>query len=179
MRGYFAIQLGTSPEKRDRALEGIREQLARMREEPVPAQELEGAKAHLIGIHAIRLQRRGSLAATFALDHVYGLPADGLHAVCGADLRRQGEAHLGRRHRPSSTRAARWWRWSGRDRVGRIGDASRDLSDAAAALLHWSGALGVELEDEEQLAPTGGPAVARDGHVFGVTSRSWGRRSKR
>ena len=29
------------------------------------------------------------------------------------------------------------------------------LSDAAAALLHWSGALGVELEDGEQLLPPG------------------------
>jgi zinc protease len=75
-RGHFAIQLGTSPEKRDKALEGIREQLARIREEPVPALELEGAKAHLIGVHAIALQRRGSLAATFALDHAYGLPPE-------------------------------------------------------------------------------------------------------
>jgi ribosomal protein L11 methyltransferase len=31
----------------------------------------------------------------------------------------------------------------------------RSLSDAAAALLHWSGALGVELEDGEQLSPPG------------------------
>jgi ribosomal protein L11 methyltransferase len=34
------------------------------------------------------------------------------------------------------------------------------LSDAAAALLHWSGALGVELEDGEQLSPPGGIPVA-------------------
>jgi zinc protease len=72
-RGHFAIQMGTSPEKRDRALAGIREQLARMRDEPVSTKELDGAKAHLIGVHAIGLQRRGSLAATLALDQAYGL----------------------------------------------------------------------------------------------------------
>src|SRR5450432_2456897 len=75
-RGYFSIQLGTSPEKRERALQGIREQLARMREEAVSRAELEGAKAHLIGVHAIGLQRRGSVAATIALDQAYGLPAE-------------------------------------------------------------------------------------------------------
>jgi ribosomal protein L11 methyltransferase len=41
----------------------------------------------------------------------------------------------------------------------------RALSEAAAALLHWSGALGVELEDEDQLAPPGinpvAPGLAR------------------
>jgi ribosomal protein L11 methyltransferase len=36
----------------------------------------------------------------------------------------------------------------------------RALSEAAAALLHWSGALGVELEDGEQLAPPGTTPVA-------------------
>jgi ribosomal protein L11 methyltransferase len=36
----------------------------------------------------------------------------------------------------------------------------RALSDAAAALLHWSGALGVELEDDEQLAPPGSAPIA-------------------
>jgi zinc protease len=75
-RGHFAIQMGTSPEKRDKALHGIREQLARVRDEPVSSKELEGAKAHLIGVHAIGLQRRGSLAATLALDQAYGLGAE-------------------------------------------------------------------------------------------------------
>jgi zinc protease len=75
-RGYFAIQMGTSPEKRDRGLEGIRTQLARIREEPVTSHELEGAKAHLIGVHAIGLQRRASLAGALALDHAYGLPTE-------------------------------------------------------------------------------------------------------
>jgi zinc protease len=74
--GYFVIQLGTSPDKRERSLSGIREQLARMRDEPVSTTELEGAKAHLIGVHAIGLQRRQSLAGTMVLDQTYGLPAE-------------------------------------------------------------------------------------------------------
>ncbi len=72
-RGYFVVQMGTSPEKRDQALLGIREQLARIRDELVSGSELEGAKAHLIGVHAIGLQRRQSLAATMVLDQAYGL----------------------------------------------------------------------------------------------------------
>jgi zinc protease len=100
-RGYFAIQLGTSAEKRDRALAGIREQLARVREERVSASELEGAKAHLIGVHAIGLQRRSSLAATVALDQAYGLPpenylryAEQITAVDAARLQETAQAYL-------------------------------------------------------------------------------------
>jgi zinc protease len=74
--GFFLVQLCTSPDKRERALEGIREQLARLRDDLVSTAELEGAKAHLIGVHAIGLQRRQSLAATMVLDHAYGLSAE-------------------------------------------------------------------------------------------------------
>jgi zinc protease len=100
-RGYFVIQLGTSAEKRDRALAGIREQLARIREERVSTAELEGAKAHLIGVHAIGLQRRSSLGATLALDHAYGLPAENylryaelISAVDAARLQEAAQAYL-------------------------------------------------------------------------------------
>ncbi|HET9754607.1 MAG TPA: pitrilysin family protein, partial [Myxococcales bacterium] len=38
--GYFAVYMGTSPEKVDAALAGIREELVRVRDEPVPEAEL-------------------------------------------------------------------------------------------------------------------------------------------
>ncbi len=73
--GYFAVYMGTSPEKLEAALEGIRAELIRIRDEPLPAVELENAKQHLIGTHEIGLQRNGSRAALMALDHCYGIGA--------------------------------------------------------------------------------------------------------
>ncbi|XXF79219.1 pitrilysin family protein [Myxococcaceae bacterium GXIMD 01537] len=91
--GYFAVYMGTSPEKVDAALAGIREELNRLREEPVPADELERAKQHLIGTHEIGLQRNGSRAALLALDTCYGLGmdnflhyADNVSRVTSADV---------------------------------------------------------------------------------------------
>ena len=74
--GYFAVYIGTSPEKAATALEGMRSELARVREERIPEVELERAKRYLIGSHAIGLQRRASLAATLCLDELYGLGAE-------------------------------------------------------------------------------------------------------
>ncbi len=74
--GYFAVYIGTSPEKAATALDGMRAELARVREEPIPEVELERAKRYLIGSHAIGLQRRASVAATLCLDELYGLGAE-------------------------------------------------------------------------------------------------------
>ncbi|MCI0669835.1 MAG: insulinase family protein [Myxococcaceae bacterium] len=74
--GYFGVYMGTSPEKVDAALDGIREQLRRVREEPISEAELSRAREHLIGTHEIGLQRNGARAALLALDHAYGLGAE-------------------------------------------------------------------------------------------------------
>jgi zinc protease len=71
--GYFAVYIGTSPEKVDQALAGIRTELERARAEPPSAAELQRAQRHLIGTHEIGLQRNGARAAVLALDHCYGL----------------------------------------------------------------------------------------------------------
>ncbi len=71
--GSFAVYMGTSPEKVDAALEGVRRELARVRDERVSAVELDRAKEHLIGTHAIGLQRNGARAGVMALDTCYGL----------------------------------------------------------------------------------------------------------
>ncbi|MFP2962892.1 M16 family metallopeptidase [Myxococcus sp. 1LA] len=92
--GYFATYMGTSPEKVDAALAGIRAELARVRDEPIPAEELARAKQHLIGTHEIGLQRNGARAALLALDTCYGLGmenflhyADRVAAVTAEDVR--------------------------------------------------------------------------------------------
>jgi zinc protease len=74
--GYFALYMGTSPEKVDAALAGMRAELERVREERVSPAELDRAKEHLIGTHDIGLQRNGARAGVIALDTCYGLGPD-------------------------------------------------------------------------------------------------------
>jgi zinc protease len=74
--GYFAVYIGCGPGKTTEALQGIRAELQRCREEPPGAEELERARTHLIGTHAISLQRNSARAAVYAFDECYGLGAD-------------------------------------------------------------------------------------------------------
>jgi zinc protease len=74
--GYFAVYIGCGPNKTDEALTGIRRELARVREELITPAELERARTHLIGTHAISLQRNSARAAVYAFDECYGLGAD-------------------------------------------------------------------------------------------------------
>jgi zinc protease len=74
--GYFAVYIGCGPGKVAESLEGIRRELARCREAPPTAAELDRARTHLIGTHAIGLQRNSARAAVYALDECYGLGAD-------------------------------------------------------------------------------------------------------
>jgi zinc protease len=71
--GYFAAYIGTSPEKLSGALEGIRTELAKVRDERVSEAELSRAKQHLIGSNEIGLQRNAARAGLMALDTCYGL----------------------------------------------------------------------------------------------------------
>jgi|CXWL01.1.fsa_nt_gi zinc protease len=74
--GYFAVYIGTSPEKLTQALEGIEAELSKLREAKVRDEELDRAKEYLIGSHEIGLQRNGARAAVMALDELYGLGAE-------------------------------------------------------------------------------------------------------
>jgi len=74
--GYFAVYIGCGPAKVREALDGIRDELRRIREHPISAAELERARTHLIGTHAISLQRNSARAAVYAFDECYGLGVD-------------------------------------------------------------------------------------------------------
>jgi zinc protease len=74
--GYFAVYIGCGPAKVKGALDGIRAELRRVREEPICQADLERARTHLIGTHAISLQRNSARAAVTAFDECYGLGAD-------------------------------------------------------------------------------------------------------
>ena len=74
--GYFAVYIGCGPGKTQEALDGIRAELRRVREDPITGAELDRARTHLIGTHAISLQRNSARAAVYAFDECYGLGAD-------------------------------------------------------------------------------------------------------
>jgi zinc protease len=74
----FFVYLATSPEKTEVALDGIREELLRVREEGATAQEVERAKRYLVGNYEIEMQKNSALAAMLAFDERYGL---GCHEV--------------------------------------------------------------------------------------------------
>ena len=74
--GYFAVYIGTSPDKRDAAEAGMEAELQKVLDEPITPAELDRAKAHLVGTHEIGLQRNAARAALLALDGVYGLGLD-------------------------------------------------------------------------------------------------------
>jgi zinc protease len=92
--GSFSVYMGTSPEKVEAALAGIRAELGKLREDLVSDSELSRAKEHLIGTQSIGLQRNGARAGVMALDACYGLGADAflkypeeIAAVTAEDIR--------------------------------------------------------------------------------------------
>ena len=84
-RPFFAITIGTAPEKLADARRGIEEELAALVAEPPPADALERARRYLIGNFEIDRQRSAVRAAHMAIDALYGL---------GADAQRRYAAHV-------------------------------------------------------------------------------------
>ena len=74
--GAFGIYIGTSPDKKDKAVQAIWEQLQRVRSEKVGEAELQRAKNALIGQYELSLQTHGSQAMDMALLETYDLGLD-------------------------------------------------------------------------------------------------------
>ena len=89
--GYFAVYIGTSPDKVDEALSGLRQHLQRLREQAPDQQELLRTQRYLIGTHEIGLQRVGARASMMAFNEIYKLGF---------------EAHLDYAHQIQSVRPA-------------------------------------------------------------------------
>jgi len=70
--GYFAIYVGTSPQKVDEVLGAVRAEIAGILSQGVELAELERAQRYLVGSHAIGLQRKSAIAAALALHEAYG-----------------------------------------------------------------------------------------------------------
>jgi zinc protease len=93
--GFFAVYMGTSPEKYDEALAGIRDELHRVLDAEPNTSELDRARRYLIGNHAIDQQRSAGRALQIALDARYGLGPDAdaafperIAAITGEDVLR-------------------------------------------------------------------------------------------
>ncbi|HLT29486.1 MAG TPA: pitrilysin family protein [Myxococcaceae bacterium] len=91
--GSFSIYMGTSPEKVEEALTGIREELTRVCETRISDDELVRARENLVGAHEIGLQRNAARAALIAVDRTYGMSAENflhfserVNAVTAADV---------------------------------------------------------------------------------------------
>lgn len=74
--GYFAVYIGTSPDKLDTAEQGIRAELAKVLEQPISEKELSRARRYLTGAHEIGLQRASARCGTMALNEAYALGYD-------------------------------------------------------------------------------------------------------
>lgn len=70
--GYFAVYIGTEPSKVPLARKAIETELKKIITTPVPSEELEKTKNHLVGTYELELQRNSGLAQAFAFDELYG-----------------------------------------------------------------------------------------------------------
>jgi zinc protease len=71
--GYFAFYAGTTPEKAGLVEKEMLAEAALLRVEGLTKEELERAKAKVVGQRKIARQDLGTLAMTAALDELYGL----------------------------------------------------------------------------------------------------------
>jgi zinc protease len=99
--GYLGVYLATSPPKVEQALEGIKRILQDVRQRGISQEELDRAKAYLIGNYAIGLQGTLALASTMAFDERYGLGGDfyrsyprEIEGVTGADVLRVARKYI-------------------------------------------------------------------------------------
>ncbi len=99
--GQVYLYIGTSPEKVDAALAGLRGHMTQVINTLIPDDELNRAKRYLAGNHTVQLQRTGSRASSMALcesvglgyDHFTGYPA-AIQAVTAADVQRVAKTYF-------------------------------------------------------------------------------------
>ncbi len=74
--GTFGIYIGTSPEKKEQAIESVWQQLNAIREEKVGAEELDRAKNILISQYELAMQTHSAQALELGLNETYDLGHD-------------------------------------------------------------------------------------------------------
>ncbi|VAW34369.1 hypothetical protein MNBD_DELTA02-474 [hydrothermal vent metagenome] len=74
--GLFGIYIGCAPDKKDKAIEGILNELRKITTQEVPEKELERAKNALIGGYEMGQQEVSSQASDMAINEVLGIGYD-------------------------------------------------------------------------------------------------------
>ncbi len=74
--GRFVAYIGTAPENLDRAISGLRGEIARIVEEGITPEELETAKLYLTGSFVFHFQRNSQIAEFLLEAEIYGLGFD-------------------------------------------------------------------------------------------------------
>jgi zinc protease len=99
--GTFTAYIGTSPEHRQRAIDGFFDEIRRIRSEPPSAQELQDVKDYLTGSFVFALERNSNLAAYAIRARRFGLGFDFIHrypgmirAITPEQVREAAERHL-------------------------------------------------------------------------------------
>jgi zinc protease len=77
--GMFTAYIGTSPEHRQRAIDGFMAEIERIRTEPPSEDELQDVKDYLTGSFVFGLERNTNLAGYVVRAKRYGLGFDFLH----------------------------------------------------------------------------------------------------
>jgi zinc protease len=103
--GRFIAYIGTSPENLDRAVEGLRHEIARIVKEPVASNEVESAKAYLTGSFVFHFQKNLQVADFLVEAETYDLGFDYLeeypkkiHSVTDEDVTRVARKYLDPEH---------------------------------------------------------------------------------
>ena len=99
--GTFTAYIGTSPEHRQKAVDGFLAEIRRIRKEPPSQGELEDVKDYLTGSYVFALERNSNLAAYAIRAKRFGLGFDFverypdlIRAVSVEDVREVAEKHL-------------------------------------------------------------------------------------
>lgn len=99
--GYFGIMAASSPDKMPRVIEIIEREVAKIRDELVPPEELDKAKTICITMENLSRQTNSDIAIQVGLDELYGLGYDhskhyreGINSVTAEDVRRVARKYL-------------------------------------------------------------------------------------
>jgi zinc protease len=101
LAGVFLSYIATSPEKEETARAGLLAEFARLREEPVTAEELDRAKEYVVGSHAISQESGGSLLGEMLDAWMFGAGlgdidrfVDRVRAVTASEMRDVAERYF-------------------------------------------------------------------------------------
>jgi zinc protease len=74
--GLVGSYIACAPDKTDRALAGLANEMHALAEQPPTQAEVERARSHIVGTHDMGLQRSDAQASTMALMELYGYGYD-------------------------------------------------------------------------------------------------------